>query len=294
MAEKLKRFFTNKNTVTIIGLFLIIGILYFVYSSRIKEATNPVLVPVAKQTIQPKTLITKDMIEYKSVPRVAVDKNNTITNSAGVIGKYSNYNTMIPKGSMFFADALITKDSLPDMSLIDVGENEVLYNFPVDMKTSYQNSIMPGTKVDIYMKALNDQKVLMVGRLLENVNVLAVKDSNGQNVFENTSEKRTPAYIFFGVTPEVHILLRKASYLTNYQVVLFPVPSGKANTTEAGETRVTTDELKDFINSHTVALVENTIIVDEGVAENNNSETGLENNDNNNLSYDENGNLVGA
>ena len=255
--EKLKRFITNKNTVTIIGLLLIVGILYFVYNRQIKQATNPVKVPVAKVTIQPKTLITKDMIEYIEVPSVSV-KKTTLTSSQNIIGKYSNYNTMIPQGSMFFADTLITKDELPDSALMDVAEGEVLYNFPVNMNTSYQNSIMPGSKVDIYMKATNDDHVLMVGKLLENVNVLAVKTSDGLNVFEETSERRTPAYIFFGVSPEIHILLRKASYLTNYSVVLFPVPHGTTYTNEKNEAYVSTDELKEFINAHTVNLVENT------------------------------------
>lgn len=257
MLEKIKKFLTNKNTVTIIGLVLIIGILYFVYNSRIKEATNPIRVPVAKSTIQPKTLITDDMIEYISVPAVSV-KKNTITNKSSLVGKYSNYNTMIPAGSMFYTDAIITKDALPDTALMDVKEGEVLYNFPVTMNTSYQNSIMPGSKVDIYMKATNDDHVLMVGKLIENVDVLAVKTSDGLNVFEDTSERRTPAYIFFGVSPEIHILLRKASYMSNYSVVLFPVPHGANYTSGADETRVSTDELKEFINAHTVTLVENT------------------------------------
>lgn len=258
MLEKLKRFFTNKNTVTIIGLILIIAILYFVYNSRIKEATNPIRVPVAKVTIQPKTLITDDMIDYISVPAVSV-KKNTITSKNSIVGKYSNYNTMIPAGSMFYSETLITKEQLPDTALMDVKEGEVLYNFPVTMNTSYQNSIMPGSKIDIYMKAMNDDNVLMVGKLLENVDILAVKTSDGLNVFENTSERRTPAYIFFGVNPEIHILLRKASYLTGYSVVLFPVPHGTNYSGDTTETRVSTDELKEFINAHTVNLVENTI-----------------------------------
>ena len=259
--EKFKKFITNKNTVTIIGLLLIVGILYFVYNRQIKTATNPIKVPVAKVTIQPKTLITKDMIEYIEVPSVAV-KKTTMTNSQNIIGKYSNYNTMIPAGSMFYTDALITKDELPDSALMDVADGEVLYNFPVTMNTSYQNSIMPGSKIDIYMKAMNDDHVLMVGKLLENVNVLAVKTNDGLNVFENTSERRTPAYIFFGVSPEIHILLRKASYLTNYSVVLFPVPHGATYSNESNEAIVSTDELKEFINAHTVTLVENTTDVE--------------------------------
>ncbi len=276
MLEKLKRFITNKNTVTIIGLLLIIGILYFVYNDRIKKATNPVSIPVAKVTIQPKTLITREMIEYISVPSVAV-KKNTITSINSIVGKYSNYNTMIPAGSMFYTDTLITKDELPDTALMDVKEGEVLYNFPVTMNTSYQNSIMPGSKVDIYMKAVNDERVLMVGKLIENVEVLAVKTSDGLNVFEDTSERRTPAYIFFGVSPEIHILLRKASYMSNYSVVLFPVPHGTNYTTEEG-TRVSTDELKEFINSHTVNLVENTTDVENPTVET--------------QTYDEFGNLI--
>lgn len=259
--EKLKKFITNKNTVTIIGLLVIVAVLYFVYNKQIKDATNPIKVPVAKVTIQPKTLITKDMIEYIEVPAVSV-KKTTMTSSQNIIGKYSNYNTMIPAGSMFYSDALITKDELPDSALMDVADGEVLYNFPVTMNTSYQNSIMPGSKIDIYMKAMNDDHVLMVGKLLENVNVLAVKTSDGLNVFENTSERRTPAYIFFGVSPEIHILLRKASYLTNYSVVLFPVPHGTTYSNESNEAIVSTDELKEFINAHTVTLVENTTNVE--------------------------------
>ncbi len=257
MLEKLKKFITNKNTVTIIGLLLIIGILYFVYNKQIKDATNPVNVPVAKSTIQPKTLITEDMIDTISVPAVAV-KKNTITNRNNIIGKYSNYNTMIPEGSMFYTDTLITEDQLPDTALIEVKAGEILYNFPVTMESSYQNSIMPGSYVDIYMKAYNDDNVLMVGKLVENVKVLAVKTSDGLNVFENTSERRTPAFIFFGVNPEIHMLLRKASYMYNYSVVLFPVPQGMSYVSD-GETRVSADELKEFINAHTVNVVENTV-----------------------------------
>ena len=281
MAEKLKKFITNKNTVTIIGLLLIIGILYFVYQKQIKDATNPVRVPIAKVTIQPKTLITDDMIEYISVPAVTVRKN-TITNKTSIVGKYSNYNTMIPAGSMFYNETLVKQESLPDSALISVGEDEILYNFKVNMETSYQNSIMPGSTIDIYMKAVNDEGKLMVGRLLENVKVLAVRTSDGKNVFENTNETRIPAYIFFGVSPDIHIMLRKASYLTKYSIVLFPIPHGDVATIEDNETRVSIDELKEFINSHTVELVENVNKTDDATIEN----------PNNNLNYDENGNLI--
>lgn len=259
--EKLKRFFTNKNTVTILGLILIIGILYFVYNDRIKKATNPVRVPVAKTTIQPKTKITDDMIEYISVPAVSV-KKTTITNKASIVDKYSNYNTMIPAGSMFYADALITEKELPDVAKLNLKKDQYLATLPVDIKSSGYKAIMPGSKIEIFMKAVNDDRVVMVGKLISDVEVLAVKTSDGLNVFEDTSENRMPAAIQFGVNREIFDLLNKASYLTNYSVVLFPaIPN--ADGSSSIEATISTDELKEFINSHTVNLVENITEVED-------------------------------
>ena len=54
----LKRFITNKNTVTVIAVIVILGLLYWGYTSQINASVSPVSVPVAKQTIQPRTEIT--------------------------------------------------------------------------------------------------------------------------------------------------------------------------------------------------------------------------------------------
>ena len=170
-----------------------------------------------------------------------------------MVGKYSNYNTVIPEGSMFFGSTLVTADEMPDSAFVDIKEGDVPYQFSVNMETTYGNSIFPGNKIDIYMKAVNDQGQVMVGKLLENVEVLAVKDSSGRHVFENTEEDRTPAYLIFGVSEEIHLLLRKAEYLYSYAVELFPVPHGGSVPTE-GDTRVSTQYLKDFINANTVSL----------------------------------------
>ena len=281
--EKLKRFFTNKNTVTIIGLLLIIGILYFVYNKQIKDATNPVKIPVAKTTIQPKTLITADMIDTISVPSVAV-KKNTIRTKNNIVGKYSNYNTMIPAGSMFYTDTLITKEQLPDASIIDIKEGNYLYSLPVTMATTQYNTIMPGHKVDIYMMAMNDDKVPMVGTLLSNVEILAVKTSDGLNVFENTEEKRTPAAIQFEVNKENYDLLKAATKLASvYSVVLEPRVPGLNTTSPTEGTVVSTTELKEFINSHASILVEDVV---------NNGDNNIDESDSE-LQYDEYGNVIG-
>lgn len=279
----LNRFLRNKNTVTIIGVVLVLVILYFGYSTTIKNAVTPVSVPVAATTIQPRTLITEEMVTTTDIAAKAVS-DDVITSTGAIIGKYSNVNSVIPKGSMFYSALLTTAKELPDSAFVKVGKNEVPYNFPVNMDTTYGNSMYPGNKIDIYMKAENTDGQIMVGKLVENIEILAVKDSNGKHVFENTEEDRVPAFLIFGVSEEINILMRKASYMDSFAVELFPVPHGqKADTT--GKTQVSTQYLKDFINANTVLIpeenkTEETTTEENNANENNNNATA--NNANNN------------
>ena len=248
----LNRFIRNKNTVTIAGVVIILIILYFGYTSTINSAVTPVSVPVAATTIQPRTLITEEMVTTVDIAAKAVS-DEVVRSTSDIIGKYSNVNSVIPKGSMFYSALLTTAQELPDSAFVKVEKDEVPYNFPVDMDSTYGNSIYPGNKIDIYMKAENLDGQIMVGKLIENVEVLAVKDSNGKHVFENTEEERVPAFLIFGVNDEINILLRKASYMDNFGVELFPVPhGGKVDTT--GQTQVSTEFLKEFINANTVVI----------------------------------------
>ena len=249
----LKRFLTNKNTVTVIAVIVILGLLYWGYTSQINTSVNPVAVPVAKQTIQPRTEVTADMITTIRVPKIAVSEN-VITATPLIVGKYTNLNVTVPAGSMFYKDVLVEKSALPDSVFTTVKDGEIPYQFAVNMETTYGNSIYPGNKIDIYMKAIDDNGQIMVGRLLENVEVLAVKDSQGRNVFENTNETRTPAYLIFGVPERIHILLRKAVYLKSAGVEIFPVPHGGVIPVEGG-LQVDITELQNYIESRTVNLL---------------------------------------
>lgn len=249
----LKRFLTNKNTVTVIVVIVILGLLYWGYTTQITNSVRPVSVPVAKSTIQPRTEVTADMITRIKVPKIAVSENVLTTNSQ-IIGKYTNLNSTVPAGSMFYKNVLVEKSALPDSVFTEVKQGEIPYQFSVNMETTYGNSIYPSNVIDIYMKAIDDNGQLMVGRLLENVEVLAVKDSSGRNVFENANETRTPSYLIFGVPERLHILLRKAVYLRNSGVELFPVPHG-GPIPVTGALQVDITELQDYIESRTVNLL---------------------------------------
>src|SRR5574344_3053277 len=105
---------------------------------------------------------------------------------------------------MFYSNMLVDKADLPDSVLSEIATGEIPYQFAVNIETTYGNSILPDSYIAIYMKAVNDDGQIMVGRLLENVKVLAVRDSSGNDVFGNITDHRIPAYLIFGVRSEEH------------------------------------------------------------------------------------------
>ena len=253
----LTKFLKNKNVVTVLGVIVIMAILYFGYNMQLRSQTNPVSIPVAKTTIQPRTKITSDMVETISVPAIGV-QGDVLRSSDQIIGNYSNINTVIPQGSMFYSGVVIKQENLPDSSYTQVKEGDVPFKLSVDTESTYGNSIFPGNKIDLYMSAENDAGQIMVGKLIENVEVLAVKDSSGKDVFENTEANRSPSMIIFGVSDEISILLFKAQAMRTNNISVFPVPHG-GTVNENGKTQVSTQYLKEFINSKTVNIpTENT------------------------------------
>lgn len=252
----LKKFFTNKNTVTVLGVIIILALLYWGYNTTITNETKPMRIPVATQTIQPRTLITDDMITYISVPGAAVSSNVKRTANS-IVGMYTDVNTVIPAGSMFYSDVLITKEELPDSAFTAVKDGERPYAMAVTTANTYGNSIFPGNVIDVFMKATDENGQIMVGRLLAQVEVLAVKDAQGNNVFEDRSESRTPATLLFGVPQDVYVLLKKAEYLKSFGVELFPVPYG-GTAPIVGDLTVDREELVEFIDANTVKFTDTT------------------------------------
>ena len=250
LKASMKKFFGNKITVTILGVILCLVILYIGYNYRINSKTELVAVPVAKQTIQPRTYITNDMIEIRNIPIELLKTSNYYTTSKSIVGKYSNYNTMIAKGSLFYTDLVVEEKDLPDSAFSGVPEGYTVINYPVTIASTYANSMAPGSHINIYYKSLNDDGEVMFGKFISNIEVLDVKDSSGRHVFENSDEARTPAYMLFAVPEETHLLLRKALYLTDYDVELLLIPN-TATLSEDQKVTVSSLQIEEFINSKT-------------------------------------------
>ena len=222
---KIKKFFSNRNTVAIICAILIIIVIYVGYTIKVQKAIEPVVIPYAKVTIQPRTKITEEMIGYMTVAQAAVDDmgDNLIKNKKELIDYYSNVNTMIPKGSLFYKSAVVEKDKIAGSALFDLKDDEVLHYLSVNMSTSYVNSIVPGGYIDLYVRETDEETgKARVGKFIRNIKVLAVKTSDGLNVFENSDEQRVPSYVLFAATPEEHQYLVTAAELG---ITVFPVPT---------------------------------------------------------------------
>lgn len=250
-----KRILMNKNVVTIVLLLVGLVILYFGYDYTIKKETSPVSVPVTTRTINPTEKITDSDIKWVTVPQAAVGKN-VIRNNGLLVGNYANINVTIPEGSMFYTEWVITKDELPGKWIELVKKGEVPYYFPVSITTTLGNSILPDTYIDIYLKIVNDSGTVMFGKMLENIKVLAVHDSEGKNVFAEASNIGTPSYIGFGVTSDLYLLLKKATYL-NLEFIISP----RGQTPPTHDYIVVKSEtLQEYINSKTVMVPEDEIL----------------------------------
>lgn len=261
LVTNFKKFLQNKNTVTVIGVILAIIVLYFAYTMRINSAIHPVSVPYAAEQIKAGTQITEAMISTREVPPSMLD-GEVILNVGEIIDKYAAADTVIPKGSLFYKRAVVEKEQLPGNIILDYPKNYVLYNLKVDTNSTYGNSIFPGNYVDIWLKAevkLADDQIagnreankVMYGKLISNVKVLAVKDSNGQAVFQNMDENRAPAMVVFALPQEYYVLLSKASYMRTYSTEIRLVPTNEGNKDEPGDLELSSEDLKEWINNNT-------------------------------------------
>lgn len=261
-----KKMIINKTTVTVFGLIICVGIIFVCYNNRVKSSINPITVPYAKTRIAAGTQITSKMVGTTQVPPSMLE-GDVLTSVAQVIDKYSNADTVIPEGSLFYDRTVVEKDELPANIILDYPTGYVLYNMTVNTETTYGNIVYPGNYIDIYLKVetekiagqtaentnANDKDMIYYGKLLSHVKVLAVKDREGRPVFTNKQKNsdREPAMIIFAIPKEYYILLSKASYLRTYSSKLVPVPTNEALNDDQEEVEMTSEDLKKWINDIT-------------------------------------------
>lgn len=246
--EKIKKLLLNRNTVTILGVLAGVIALWFAYSITLDKAVKPTKVPVAVKDIPAGSIITKDDIEYVDINRDVLKKASIITSSNQLINYYVNNNTSVTKGSMFYTSQVVKKDELIDRDLEIIPENYKIYWLSVDNTTTYANSIYPGDKIDLWLLTKVENNYVYEP-FITNIEVLSVKDSKGQNVFDVNSG-RTPAVLAFAVPNDIFVYLSKVGFLSGMS--LYPVPINKNNADKDATTEISNKELQTLIDSKSI------------------------------------------
>lgn len=247
-----KRFLSNKNTVTILGVIIGVIVLWGFYNYRLNKAVSPVLVPYAVNPIEAATLIEADDIGYVEVNSKFLSGIEIVTNSKDLEGKYITVGTSIPAGGLFYKSQVVEKEELPNTVFDNIPKGYTIFSLAVDNQKTYGNSIYPGDRIDLYVKVRDDNARIWWGNFIESIEVLAVRDHSGKNVFD--SAEGEPAALLFAVPDNMFNLLMQASFISEFEV--FPVPRNKEYTSEAGETEIKSDEIKNYILAKTITVTE--------------------------------------
>lgn len=271
----IKRFLRNKNTVTILVLILCVGLIYWGYNRQIKKNTEPVNVPYALREIEPRTLITSEMIGTIKVAKKMVS-SGVLRSTNQIVGKYVNYDATVPAGSMFYDSVLVDWKDMPNSLWQDIEAGSTVVSLPVDLDSTYGNSIFPGNYIDLYYVTVSNEDgknsgKLIFGKFIESIKVLSVIDGDGNNVFEKTVDVSTPSNLVFAVDEEYHLLLRKASYLSG---TIVPVPRNADYSASPGDTKVSSSYIRQYI-------LRQTLTVDDTQLDNLTYDENIDNSDNN-------------
>lgn len=252
LLSSIKRFLGNKNTVTIVGVILGVIVLWFFYNARLNKAISPITIPYAKVSIGATNEITADDIGFVEInSRFLKEREGVITSRDELVGKYVTTGTSIPENGLFFKSQVVEKSSLPNTVFDNIPKGYTIFSLGVDNHLTFGNSIYPGDRIDLYLKATNDLGKIMFGKFIESIEVLGVRNSTGQNVFDSETPS-TPAELLFPVHDDMYKLLMQAKFISGVDII--PVPRNKQYTSDAGDTEVKSDDLKNFILTKTTDI----------------------------------------
>ena len=249
-----KRFLSNKNTVTIIGVMLGIVVLYVGYNYRVNHAIETVSIPYAKQSIKSTEQITQDLIGTTEVLRSLVTSNkNLLSRTNQVINSTApfcvNVGTSVPQGAFFYNEQVLPCKGINSNALKDMPDGYKAVALNVDLQSTYGNSMYPGDYIDLYVKMTSDEGKIIYGEFITKLPILDVRDSNAKSLFYGSSVSGTPALLLFAVPQELYLLISKANYVGSVELV--PVPGNASYTSAPGETAVKSEYLRNQILDYT-------------------------------------------
>ena len=239
-----KKFVINRTTVTILGIVAGVAVLVGFYIYRVNNSVNPTRVPIATREILPTEEITADDIEMVSISSSFLAEADVITSTEELIGKFIDTGTSIPEGGLFYSNQIVEKEELPNAMFEEIPDGYTIYQLPVTEITTYANSIYPGDRIDLWVSSTTVEGRTVFSQFITSIEVLAVKDSQGRNVFDVTSGADSD-YLLFAVPTDLYRILKIAE--RSSRVSILPVPRNQQYTENAGATEVTSDQIIELI-----------------------------------------------
>ena len=252
----LKNLLHNKTVVSIVCGIICVIIIFFAYRSRVNEKVKAITVPYALEEIESRTEITKDMIGSVKVASSMLT-DNILRNEKDVIGKFANYNTNIPKGSLFYSSSIVDWKDMPDSAWSNIEDGHTVVSLSVSGYTMFKKAIYPNAIIDLYYQTYTEDEKdtkLVYGKLIENIKVLAVKDEYGRHMFNKGADQKAASDIIFSVDEDLNILLRKASYLNGTIVPVLRNSKYTDSEINKGATAVSSEYIRGLIEEKTVML----------------------------------------
>lgn len=251
----IKRFLGNKNTVTILAVLAGVIILYVFYNYRVNQAITTIRIPYAIEKIDSGKPIQADNLEYKQITASTTRDSDIITDMSYLTDKYVCTGNSIPTNGFFYKSQVCAKEEIKNSVFERIPDGYTIYTLSVDSKMTYANSIMPGDYIDLYMQATDDDRKVIYGALIESIEVLAVRDSSGRDLFWD-SDAGDSAYLLFAVPDNYHKLLNISELISGYSIKITPVPRSASYTQNPGETQVASQTLYNFIMSKAATIVD--------------------------------------
>lgn len=248
----IKRFIGNKNTVTILAVLAGIIILWYFYNYRVNQAITTIEIPYSTVKIDTGKKIEMDSIDYKEITVSTIKDSDIITDLSYLDGKYICYGTSVPENGFFYQSQVCAHEELKNSVFEDIPDRYTIYTLDVDSKATYANSILPGDYIDLYLRTTDDNDQIIYGRLIESIEVLAVRDNDGKDVFWDSDASDT-SFLLFAVPEDYHKLLNVAEMLG---VSIKPVPRSASYTQNPGETQISSQQLYNFIMRKAVTVVD--------------------------------------
>lgn len=143
-------------------------------------------VVVAKQHLDPRTLVRAEHLETIRMPRTLA-KGAFVIEVKDALNMYVKIQHAIPQGSLIYRSALESLEDSIDQPALMLKAEQALMPIEVDLVKTAGKTIQKGQRIDIY-GTLKVNRDVIVDRLFERVRVLSILDKNGEELTSNPKQ----------------------------------------------------------------------------------------------------------